>query len=154
MIRQNRCLGYAASAPTDGCSTASLRSCATPDAVAVASSAKRWSARGPASILSLLAAHDASHTRGARNSSFCPSAEPRCEQLALLGKPTQRVMAERDQRSPIGARKIVADHDCGVEGFRLRFEPADQIYCRPDYRKIESLGGANIPVDDRTDVQR
>ena len=78
----------------------------------------------------------------------------RREQLAPPGEPTQRVMAERDQRSPIGARKIVAQHDCRVEGFRFRFEPADQIYRRPDYGKIESLGRANVPVNHCTDVQR
>jgi hypothetical protein len=32
------------------------------------------------------------------------------EELAWLGKPTQRVMAQRDQRSRTGARKIVAQH--------------------------------------------
>src|SRR5215472_10930675 len=64
------------------------------------------------------------------------------------------MMAERRQSSPISARKIVAQYDRCVEGFRHPLEPTDQIYRGPDDGEIEAPGCTDVPVDHLTDVQR
>src|SRR5215469_6117656 len=63
-------------------------------------------------------------------------------------------MAKRGQRFPTGARKVIAEHDWCVEGFRCCLETTDKIYCGPYDGEIESLGGADVAVNHCTDVQR
>src|SRR5215468_11862798 len=63
-------------------------------------------------------------------------------------------MAKRGQRFPIGACKVIAQHDWCFEGFRCCLEAADQIYRGPYDGEIESLSGADVAVNHCTDVQR
>jgi len=45
---------------------------------------------------------------------LCAPSRPSARTARVLWQPTQRMMAERDQRSPIGARKVVAQHASAV----------------------------------------
>ena len=75
------------------------------------------------------------------------------KQLVRGCETSKLVETERRQRPPVSTRKIIADDDLCIQGFRHRLDPAHQINSRADDGEVKAIRSANVAVDDPTDMQ-